>query len=54
MQPLGINNDPCDCKKEKTKAKDTKPRPPRTQCYTGTYTETARGLIKKRRELVPC
>lgn len=39
----------CECAK-----KPRKPRAPRATCYTGTYTETAKGLIKKRREQVQC
>jgi len=51
-QTQRANQDNCDC--EKPKKKDRRPRPPRSQCYTGTYTETARGLIKRKRTQVPC
>lgn len=40
------------CKKRRSKSKD-KPKP-RTECYTGTYVEHARGLSKSRKEKVPC
>lgn len=41
----------CTCTKS---GKPRKPRKPRTTCYVGTYTETATGLRKVRREQVPC
>lgn len=45
--------DPCNCKgtKEQKKKRDRKDR---AICYKGTYTEKARGLIKHRREQIPC
>jgi len=42
--------DQCDCAKKKKKKK----REDRKVCYRGTYTETKRGLSKKRLEEVPC
>ena len=42
----------CECKEERKK--ERKKRPPRTVCYRGTYTETARGIIKRRKERVSC
>jgi len=44
-------NDQCDCESKK---KPRMPRQPRSQCWTGTYTETKTGLRKARREQVPC
>jgi len=41
--------DECSCEKKKSK-----PRKPRTVCYSGSYRETAKGLSKRRREQVPC
>jgi len=52
MSPQRTRTNECEC--EKPKAKDRRPRPPRSQCFTGTYTETARGLIKRKRQQVPC
>lgn len=47
--------DPCDCKGKKKKPKDKqKKRKQREVCYRGSYTETSRGLIKRRREQVDC
>jgi len=46
----GRSND-CDCTSKK---KARKPRKPRSTCYRGTYIENARGLVKTRREQVPC
>lgn len=47
-------NDPCDCKAQGKKKSERQPRKPRSQCWTGTYTETATGLRKTRRTEVPC
>lgn len=43
------NCPPCDSKKRKRKKSQ-----PRTECYSGTYTERARGLTKRKRRRVPC
>lgn len=43
--------DECSCDERKKKRE---PRAPRTECWKGTYTESARGLSKTRRERVPC
>ena len=42
---------PCAETKERKKRKK---REPRIECYRGTYTELASGLIKRRKERVPC
>jgi hypothetical protein len=39
----------CSCKKKKPK-----PKKPRTVCYKGSYQEKAKGLLKFRREQIPC
>lgn len=44
--------DVCDCVTGKPKPK--KQRQPRSECWQGTYTEKANGLIKSRKERVPC
>lgn len=41
----------CDCEKPKKKRK---PRAARTTCYTGTFTQRAKGISYKRRDQVPC
>jgi len=41
--------DDCDCERKKSK-----PRKPRSQCWKGSYIETAKGLKKTRREQVSC
>lgn len=52
-QPLPLPNpeaaNPC-----KSPKKQKKKREPRSVCYRGTYTEKANGLIKHRKEKVPC
>jgi len=40
----------CSCAKPKKR----KPKQPREVCYGGTYTETATGLVKRKRRRVPC
>jgi len=46
---------PCKpCKKSKKKKKKKKKRKERTVCYTGTYTETTKSTLKKRKEQIPC
>lgn len=45
------DQDVCSCDK---KRKERKPRKRRTECWKGSYTETATGLRKSRREQVPC
>jgi hypothetical protein len=40
----------CRCPKPKPKRK----KQPRTVCYRGSYRERAKGLIKRRRERIPC
>jgi hypothetical protein len=42
--------DKCHCKKPKKRG----PRKLRTVCYKGSYTETARGTSKRKREQIPC
>jgi len=49
--PTKPEKDQCSCG---TKKKKKNKREPRTVCYRGTYTETKKGLIKKRLEEVPC
>jgi len=44
------STDECECPKKKK----SKPRTPRSQCWKGSYVETAKGLKKTRREQVPC
>lgn len=49
------NPDPCDCGKGKGKdKKKKKKRKKRKECWRGTFTETATGLIKRRREKISC
>lgn len=51
-QPQPVQaTDKCNCDKRKKKRE---PRKPRTECWTGSYRETARGTSKKRREQIPC
>lgn len=40
----------CECGPKKKRGK----KKPRTVCYRGTYTETASGLTKRKREKIPC
>jgi len=40
----------CQCPKKRK----SKPKKPRTICYKGSYTETATGLSKRKREKIPC
>jgi hypothetical protein len=47
--PDSTGTDTCTCPKKKGKK-----RKKRTVCYRGTYTETASGLTKRKREKVPC
>jgi len=47
--PNSTGTDACTCPKKKGKK-----RKKRTVCYRGTYTETASGLTKRKREKVPC
>ena len=47
--PDATGTDACTCPKKKGKK-----RKKRTVCYRGTYTETASGLTKRKREKVPC
>lgn len=49
--PFRLGNDPCQCTDTKPKRK---PRKQRTECRTGTYTETRRGTIKHPKRKVPC
>jgi len=59
-QPDYMNNYPgapgrsgdCDC--GTGKKKPSKPRKPRSECWKGSYTETAKGIKKTRREQVSC
>jgi hypothetical protein len=48
-QPDTTATDACTCPKKKGKK-----RKKRTVCYRGTYTETASGLTKRKRQKVPC
>jgi hypothetical protein len=52
-QVMTGSTDPCNCPHGKRK-KPRGERKPRTECFTGTYTETARGISKKRSTQVPC
>jgi hypothetical protein len=47
--PDSTGSDACTCPKKKRKK-----RAKRTVCYRGTYTETASGLTKRKRQKVPC
>jgi hypothetical protein len=47
--PDSTGTDACTCPKKKGKK-----RKKRTVCYRGTYTETASGLTKRKRQKVPC
>jgi len=52
--PLGamgpkLPADKCSCTKTKSK-----PRKPRDECWTGTYTQKAKGITYLRRRRVPC
>lgn len=52
--PQPINQpqlDKCKCPKKQTKKRKRKPR---EECWKGSYTETAKGTLKRRREKVPC
>lgn len=49
FQPGRVND--CTCTKT---AQKRKKRSPRAECWKGTYVETALGLLKTRREKVPC
>lgn len=52
FQPKPLTaHEQCDCAPKKKKKKDKKDR---TVCYRGTYTETKRGLSKKKLEEIPC
>lgn len=42
--------DSCNCPKPKKR----KPRPPRNECWKGTYVQRARGISYTKREMVPC
>lgn len=44
--------DKCDCRRKQDKPK--KPKKPRDECYRGTYIEKANGLIKHRKDKIPC
>jgi len=48
-----VKEDQCSCSEKKEKKKKNK-RKDRSVCYRGTYVEKARGLLKTRRERVPC
>lgn len=50
--PPPIGADPCNCAAQKKKK--PKERKNRDVCYRGTYVEKSRGLIKHRKEEVPC
>lgn len=47
-------NRDCKCPETDKKKKKSKPREPRTECWTGTYTETAKSSKKTRLQQVPC
>jgi len=49
---IGNSVDNCDC--SKGKRKESKPRKARSECWKGSYIETAKGLKKTRREQVSC
>jgi len=51
LQPLALPSAQTGCK---CPPKTRKPRKPRTVCYRGTYTESATGLTKLRKEEIPC
>lgn len=51
--PPPVKEDQCSCSEKKEKKKKSK-RKDRSICYRGTYVEKARGLLKTRRERVPC
>jgi hypothetical protein len=50
QSPLGQPPDRCSC----SSTKPRKPRKKRTECYRGTYYETATGTTKFRKERITC
>jgi len=55
LQPMTATATAKKCKPCATKKrKKGKPRGPRTVCFSGSYTETATGLSKRKRKQVPC
>jgi hypothetical protein len=55
LQPMTATATAKKCKPcAKAKKRKTGPRKLRTVCFKGSYTETARGLSKRKREQVPC
>lgn len=54
MQPYpqtASRSDRCDCRDQRKKKRKKKRR---TECYSGTYTEKASGLTKRKKRKVPC
>lgn|SRR5512139_1943509 len=49
--PLPQLADPCAAAKQKDKKP---PRPPRNECWSGTYRQLSKGIIYRRRRRVPC
>jgi len=47
------SNDPCQQQRERERKKRKK-RKPRAVCYRGTFTETQRSTLKRRKEQIPC
>ncbi|HEX8838290.1 MAG TPA: hypothetical protein VF748_15210 [Candidatus Acidoferrum sp.] len=55
VQPDPLNSSStCTQPKEPKKKKKQQKKQPRTVCYRGTYTELTHGLIKHRKERIPC
>ena len=52
-QPQRTRDGRCVCPKP-VKERERRKRLPRLECWRGTYTETSGGLIKSRKEKVPC
>lgn len=50
----GTKPDETDCQRSKGKGKDKKQKHRRTVCHRGTYVELASGLLKFKKETIPC
>lgn len=51
-QPQPKRADGCEC--EKPEKKKRQPKPPRAECWQGTYTQRAKGIVYARKRRVPC
>lgn len=52
-QPPRTEADRCNCEEKKDK-KPKKKKPPREECWQGTYTQKSRGIVYARKRRVPC